>query len=387
MELSAEQSRALDAISAWLKSRDKPWFSLEGFAGTGKTTIAAHLAQTCGLHIHAMAFTGKACSVLTKKGLPAKTLHSTIYLPATERNEEAETLRAELDAAADQAKIRRIRNRLEDLQSPKFVLRPTSPFLPNSLIICDEMSMVGPQEAADLLSFNIPVLVLGDPGQLPPIDGKGYFNGKPDFLLTEIHRQAAESPVIRLAMLAREGRSLPQGPYSSSLVTTRRAVTKDLALSCSQIICGSNKARKELNVEMRAFRGFIGALPQKDERLICLRNNPKDGLLNGQMIDLAEDTQDHGGSCVTIKSTEGHNVLAHRKSFSDPDALKAWSYPMRAKANEFDWAWACTGHKMQGSQVESALVWCDAFRYDRDLFKKWLYTSITRAEEKVVVAL
>lgn len=51
-----------------------------------------------------------------------------------------------------------------------------------------------------------PILVLGDPGQLPPIKGEGAFtDAESDIMLTEIHRQAAESAIIRLATMAREG--------------------------------------------------------------------------------------------------------------------------------------------------------------------------------------
>lgn len=386
MQLSPEQSRALDAISLWLKSRAQPFYYLTGAAGTGKTTLAKYIADTWSGPVAPMAYTGKAALVLTKKGLPATTIHRKIYLPATERSEEADELRAKLDSA-DPKESRRITRRLEELSSPSFVLRPTSPFAPNTLIILDEVSMVDEPTARDLLSFNLPILVLGDRHQLPPISGAGYFTQKADFELLEIHRQAAESPVIRLANLAREGRALPSGAHGSSLVTTRRAVTRDLALSCSQIICGSNRARKQLNAEMRAFQNFTAALPQKGERLICLRNNPKDGLLNGQMIDLAEDARALDSGLVNIKITDGYSVLAHRKCFSDPDSLKTWPFKSRARANEFDWAWAVTCHKMQGSQTESALVWADMFAWDRDLFKKWLYTAISRCEEKVVVAL
>jgi ATP-dependent exoDNAse (exonuclease V) alpha subunit len=68
------------------------------------------------------------------------------------------------------------------------------------LAIIDEVSMVNEEMANDLMSFDVPILVVGDPGQLPPIEGAGYFtNREPDIFLREIHRQAADNPIIRLA--------------------------------------------------------------------------------------------------------------------------------------------------------------------------------------------
>ena len=80
------------------------------------------------------------------------------------------------------------------------------------LIVLDEVSMVGDQMACDLMSFGKPILVVGDPGQLPPIQGEGAFTkDMPDVMLTEIHRQAAESAVIRLATMARQGEPIGFG--------------------------------------------------------------------------------------------------------------------------------------------------------------------------------
>ena len=56
------------------------------------------------------------------------------------------------------------------------------------------------------MSFGVPVLVLGDPAQLPPIQGGGYFTeAEPDAMLTEVHRQAFDNPIVRLSMDVRAG--------------------------------------------------------------------------------------------------------------------------------------------------------------------------------------
>ena len=70
----------------------------------------------------------------------------------------------------------------------------------------DECSMVDAELGRDLMSFDVPVLVLGDPAQLPPIQGGGFFTeAEPDAMLTEVHRQAQDDPIVRLSMEVREG--------------------------------------------------------------------------------------------------------------------------------------------------------------------------------------
>lgn len=338
------------------------------------------------------AFSGKACDVLRRKGSPAQTIHSLIYLPTSERSEELETLRAELDTdpPPSDARERKILARIEQLSSPKFAVRPRdrSPLTGASLLVLDECSMVSESIARDLLSFEVPILVLGDPGQLPPIEGAGYFDSKADFTLTEIHRQAAESPVIQLAMAAREGRPLRSGAHGSSYVTSRARINESLALGVSQIVCGSNKARAELNTENRKLRGFSGTFPQAGERLICLRNNAKTGVFNGQIFETTGDAyEDPSSPSMLVIPTAEQEFRAYKLCFTKPEALKAMPYGKRAAADDFDFAWALTGHKSQGSQWESVMVWADQFRWDRDLYNRWLYTACTRAEERVVVAL
>jgi hypothetical protein len=68
-----------------------------------------------------------------------------------------------------------------------------------ALIIVDECSTVDAAVAKDLLSYQIPVLTLGDPFQLPSIDGIEFFmNAKPDATLTEVLRQEKTSPILEL---------------------------------------------------------------------------------------------------------------------------------------------------------------------------------------------
>lgn len=388
--LTSEQSCAVDSVAAWLRDRSKPYYILQGPAGSGKTFLARYFAQLQTGTVLYAAYTGKASTVLTAKGCPASTLHSLLYTTSKERDEELTSLHAELATLKDESSVaaRRLTKRIVDLQSPKFVLKANSPLRNAKLLICDELSMVDAALAADILSFNVPLLVLGDPYQLPPIDGKGFFNDNPDFLLTEIHRQAAESPVIHLATRAREGLPLRRGSYGTSSVISRSEVTKDIALGVSQIICGSNKARVQLNLENRQLRGFSGIFPQAGERLICLRNNPREGLMNGQILETIADAEDYSDTLIRLRFAEiGQPVKCHKLSFTNAEKMSAMPYQKRAQANEFTWGSAITCHKSQGSQWNSVLVYADMWKWDPKMYAQFLYTACTRAEDRVVVAL
>lgn len=395
--LTPEQSRANDAVGEWLTKAEKPWFTIHGYAGTGKTSLAKHFAsQQSGRVIYA-AYTGKACDVLRKKGCdPVSTIHRLVYLPMNERQDEIAELQAKLSAGVSPDEERRIYRRLEQLQSPRWTISFKSPLIGASLLVLDECSMVDEKLANDLLSFRVPILVLGDPGQLPPIEGSGFFDAQADFMLEEVHRQAAESPVIQLAMKARLGKSLPYGVYGDSRVITRAKVGLEEALGVSQIICGGNKTRVVLNQENRKLRKFNGPLPLNGERLICLRNNEKTSMLNGMMVDLTSDAlpgRDATGErvedspFVEFETKDNGTLRAYRLNFTKPEAVKAMDYRKRAAADEFDYGYAITGHKSQGSSWPSVLVYADLFRWDRDLFARWCYTALTRAEDRVILAL
>ncbi|MEL6873475.1 MAG: AAA family ATPase, partial [Pseudomonadota bacterium] len=246
MDWSPQQDDALQAAAKWLKSRDSQVFRLFGYAGTGKTTLAKEIAQNVDGDVVFGAFTGKAAHVLRQKGCEgASTIHSLIYRPA---------------AAED-----------EDLgENPMFTIRRDAPAGDAALIIIDECSMVDEELGRDLLSFGAPVLVLGDPAQLPPVKGGGYFtDAEPDIMLTEVHRQAEESAIVRLSMQIREGQVPDFGDHGEARVISKRNVDPDDVLTADQVLVGTNRTRQRYNARLREHQDFDGDEPCVGERLVC----------------------------------------------------------------------------------------------------------------------
>ena len=232
------QDAALTAVADWLKARPgqggtPQTFRLFGFAGTGKTTLARHIAEGVDGKVLFAAFTGKAALVMRSKGCDrASTIHSLIY-KARESGEEI----------------------------PSFDLWDDAPASKASLIVIDECSMVDAELGRDLISFGVPLLVLGDPAQLPPIQGGGYFtDAEPDAMLTEVHRQAADNPIVRLSMDIREGRRLEPGTYGETEVVSKQSLDPSRVLDADQVLVGRNTTRRAYNGRMRQRRGFEGEM-------------------------------------------------------------------------------------------------------------------------------
>src|SRR6185437_529392 len=122
---------------------------------------------------------------------------------------------------------------------PRYTLNRDSALAGASLLIVDECSMVGESLGRDLLSFGVPVLVLGDPAQLPPIQGGGFFTeAKPDTMLTEIHRQAQDNPIVRLSMDIRAGKYLEPGRYGETEVLRKTDLDPNRVLEADQVLVG-----------------------------------------------------------------------------------------------------------------------------------------------------
>jgi len=362
---SPQQNEALSLAGAWLRMRYKPVFYLSGYAGTGKTTLAMHLAQHASGPVAFAAFTGKAARVMRSKGCRgARTIHSLIY------NTETDSVTGEVTVTLKSP------NSLDDY----------------SLIIIDECSMVNEEMGQDLLSFGRPILVLGDPAQLPPVSGGGYFtNQRPDYILTEVHRQAAESPIIRLATSIREGDWDRGFVDVDGLVVTEKAKLEPwLVTSADMVIVGRNNTRQKYNQRLREIAGKTEEFPVKGEPLICLRNDKPLKIFNGDILTVQKSKsfkkaislwladEDRGGDpikCSVRKEFFGDDVEAAKLPFKELRGTQ-----------QFTFGYAITCHKSQGSQWPSVCVFDESAAF-RENAARWLYTAVTRASDQLTLVI
>jgi len=371
MEFSPEQDQALTRVGQWLKKGGKPVFRLFGYAGTGKTTLARYFAETIDGEVLFAAFTGKAAQVLRSKGAAnARTLHSLIYRPRGEEEIANETTG-------------------KTSVAPLFSLNRQSPVAQASLVIVDECSMVDETLGRDLMSFGTPILVLGDPGQLPPISGGGFFTeSEPDFLLREIHRQARDNPIIRLAMEVREGRDIAHGDYGTAKVISRTQLDQHLVLEADQVLVGTNRTRRRYNQRLRELKGFHAAYPQAGDKLVCLRNDPAKGLLNGSLWKVMTSSRESVKPGINLLVTPEDDdrgaakIKLLKAQFENPDSEISWQ--LKRRYDDFDYGYALTVHKAQGSQWDNVVLFDESFAF-RETRERWLYTALTRAAQYLTI--
>src|SRR6266853_2016292 len=360
------QDAALQAVAAWLKAKPgqggtPQTFRLFGYAGTGKTTLARHVAQAVDGKVLFAAFTGKAALVMRSKGCErASTIHSLIY-KTLESGEEV----------------------------PSFDLWDDAPASKAALIVIDECSMVDAELARDLMSFGVPLLVLGDPAQLPPIQGGGFFtNAEPDVMLTEVHRQAQNDPIVRMSMDIREGRELEIGRHGESEVVSRNELDPDRVMQADQVLVGRNNTRRDYNMRVRQKQNIEDPLPVAGDKLVCLRNNRKKGLFNGGLLRVKSRTASRSKSSILgmrLAPDEDFGYKVTKVSVRNDcfeGGIEAIPWEQRKPYDEFDYGYVLTVHKSQGSQWDDVVLFDESFAF-QDSRARWLYTGITRAAKRL----
>ena len=383
--LSEDQERAISAILRWYttdKARE-PYVSLGGYAGTGKTTLLAVLRKELArvapqLKVGFASYTGKASRVLRTKLIEEQailaqdsvgTIHSLIYAPIVNSEQE-------------------------------IVGWNTKEALDRHLIIIDEASMVDETIWHHLLSYGVPLVVVGDHGQLPPIHGSFNLMENPQMRLEQIHRQASENPIIGLSIQAREHGLVRSSVYSDTVIkyNTAEPDSQEALHELLEhftpnmlVLCGYNNTRIKLNKHIRAALGFESPHPMSGDRVICVRNNHKKHIFNGMIgtiQSLERVNNEWYRAQIAMDEEEGvYNGLIYAAQF---DAATGTNFSdkrsLTLQGDLFDFGYALTVHKAQGSQAKKVVLFEERFaKMDNDQWKRWLYTGITRAEEELYI--
>lgn len=412
VELSGEQSGVCDAAVAWGRWVGGPRGkrgatgpqaarvrAIRGPAGTGKTVTAAEVARrlaSYGTNVAVVAPTGKAAHVLRGKGIAATTIHAFQYVLV----EDGE------DGGGGDGR-----------GGLRFVLRAEATGDPD-VVICDEASMATAEHLADLLSRVPRVLLVGDPGQLPPVQGAGVLADATGWDLTEVHRQALDSGVIRFAHAIRAG---------ESVAVALRAGAPDVVAGRPPhlpgvLLVARNDTRVRLNLGVRTqyhaqredgvgldpgpgaerHAGVGGALPPwpiEGDRVVCLSNHratgrvdwKQGGWCNGTVGDVARRLSS-GNSSPGLDTVHGFTALcddgttrdgtAWLRQLSSPTLLAVDAADARRRDARFAWGWCLTTHKAQGSEWDEVAVMGDGFGTPVEI-QAWRYTAATRAAKRL----
>lgn len=367
----------------------EPWTCIAGYAGTGKSTLVKFIIAALNVapeNVAYITFTGKAASVLRHKGCPnAMTAHKLLYYS-------------------------------KRLPNGKFVFTPrTSLEGDYKVIVVDEISMLPKELWELLLRHRVYIIACGDPFQLPPINknADNHVLDTPHIFLDEIMRQAEESEIIRLTMNIREGKPIQYQRGNEVQVVSPDDVVSGMYDWADQIICATNKKRLDINTYMRAAAGR-GELPEDGDKIIACRNcwdiidtTGENALVNGTIgyLDgLAFGTQEYpiyGFPTVPVirtglRTDDGsfdeimldQQALMTGKKFLTPEQ----EYQIYRRASlkglepiEFNYGYAITCHRAQGSEWEKVLVFEESFPFDKEEHARWLYTACTRPSEKLVL--
>jgi exodeoxyribonuclease-5 len=392
MELTRKQEEGLRIALDKYRHNEK-YVVISGYAGTGKSTLVRFIIDALQVDeekVAYCAYTGKAAEVLRRKGNSnAMTLHKLLYTSIPK-------------------------------QSGGFYRKPKQS-LDYSVIVVDEVSMV-PKSMIDMLSrHKVFVIYLGDPEQLPMIDRNQNHDllDHPDVFLDEVMRQAAESEIIQLTMKIRAGEEIPYIKGKEVAVIPKAKLVTGHLTWADIILTATNKTRIAINKQMREMLGFTGSTPNDGEKMICLSNYWEDLSLDGEaalvngMTGVIHNTFENFYDAPRYVKMRDHHIPLITGDFTSDDGQEFkgvnmdktlietgqpfldWkeSYALgrlRQKIGDvtpraFDYAYAITGHKSQGSQFSKVLVLEENFPFDRREHKRWLYTCCTRPEDKLVL--
>jgi len=388
------QKECINLTEKWYGSLNEQVFEYDGPAGTGKTSIIPEIVKRIGLdmdeEVLAVAYTGKAASNLTLKGIDASSMHSAFMdvLEVPKRDKYGDI----------------IYKNGRKLTTLTFVKKH---YLPKhiKLIIIDEGFFVDSFMGKISESFGLPILVTGDKWQLPPINGDSYFLNNPDYSLTEITRQAKESGIIELATRIRLGQEMPDKKCrikNDVFILPKREITDTILLNTDIILCGKNRTRNYFNKRIRKdILGINSKLPVKGDKIIC-RHNYWNRLLGGIPLtngiigyvihDVLKDNINIKDSTIRIDFQPDYVEYDYYESlpidinFFNDDCGTDKTSNIFTKGIKMELGNAITTHLAQGSEFDNVLYW-DEYMGDSEFMKRLRYTGVTRAKKILVTAI
>ena len=481
-----QQQAAVNDIEAWFKKIKKLKkegltvgdlavlvYILQGYAGTGKTSLVKSLFEKLGIPLARIALvapTNRAAKVLANKtGLFTRTLFSLLY--ASQR-EELELVRVRLRSWDEASSFVQLGDLLVESQDPEWEeefqrqwesnyhdseiesqqleqerLRAKESFLASritqilvyeniqlpdeaeprnklfqvmkkermqqhreeikeilaqdmptrlkdpseissryDIIICDEASMVNLAQGNDLMKIGIPVLLVGDPFQLPPVRAKAYWDGKrANTVLTRIERQKGAGAGIPLAgERIRNSKSIERN--ESVQLFNRNTLPDEDWLAADQILVGTHRTREKLCNYIRKLKNLSTPYPVAGEKVVAVYNDKGIGIMNGELYEVVSSEQARNGTVtlMTLKDPYGliiENVSAWTSGFGGRSKTEF----LDEAYGKFWFGYAITCHQSQGSEWQEVIVCDDWPRNDIDVWRRWLYTAVTRAATKVKV--
>lgn len=382
MILTRNQEEGLKTAIARYNNKEA-YTCIAGYAGTGKSTLVQFIISALNIpeeRVVYIAYTGKAAQVLRTKGCPnAMTAHRLLYQSFPKKD-------------------------------GTFTHIPIRPLYPYKIIVVDEVSMLPKHMWELLLSHKIHVLALGDPGQLPPVAAEphGVLN-HPHIFLDEIMRQEQESEIIRLTMDIREQKPLQLMRGNEVRIVDRDEMLNDGFLAwADQILVGKNDTRFAINSFMRqVLMNTDDPHPLVGDRIICLKNNWEcinetgDALVNGlsgtitnltytkdnpfmEVTPIADFTPDYDNAKNFLALEMDYKIFMEHEPTINKNNFKR--IPKYYQPNQFDYAYAITCHKSQGSEYDKVIVLEEYLKGDsKEEHARWLYTAATRAAKKLII--
>ena len=377
--------------------------TLGGYAGCGKTFLIADTMNKIPDRppIAFCTLAAKAASVLKVKLNAAGALREDVDYCGTIHGLIYETERVKqtgvLDVKTDEKDEVAVRQPHTEGTRQEISWRSKSIDSEYGLIVIDEASMVSGEIFADLEDLGIPILAVGDHGQLPPIGGSFNLMENPMIRLEKIHRQADGDPIIRISMMAREQGHIQVSKYSDDVEKIQGTGDRSFAARATRetmFLCGTNATRVWWNNHLREKFGFKDHDPQVGERVICLKNNHQTKVYNGE-TGIVRHIENHGKHWYWMVATMDSGVeysgtcLKHQfGSVSNLYNFTENGRPMAAReiGDLFDWGYCFTTWKAQGSEADDVIFLEERqSRMDDDMWRRFLYTSVTRAKKRLLI--